>query len=136
VQGGDRRCAGYVDRCSEALGGEVDPLPLFGNISASLPARSASTPSRTAISTFSGSSAPWVRQNSTLSFQVKQLLLRVPDELHERLARRSIPEGTSVNALATGVLDVAVTDVARDPRSIGRARASGRGFLLFITLHE
>ncbi|MCY7297834.1 MAG: toxin-antitoxin system HicB family antitoxin [Ilumatobacteraceae bacterium] len=62
-----------------------------------------------------------------LILQVKQLLLRVPDELHERLARRAIAEGTSVNALATGVLDVAVTDVARDPRSMVRARASAAG---------
>ena len=63
---------------------------------------------------------------------MKQLLLRVPDELHERLARRAVAEGTSVNALATGVLDVAVLDVAvadaaTGPRLVLRARAAAAG---------
>lgn len=58
---------------------------------------------------------------------MKQLLLRVPDELHARLARRAIAEGTSVNALATGVLDVAITAVASTPQSILRARAAAAG---------
>ena len=63
---------------------------------------------------------------------MKQLLLRVPDELHERLARRAAAEGTSVNALATGVLDVAVLDVAvadaaTGPRLVLRARAAAAG---------
>lgn len=55
------------------------------------------------------------------------MLLRVPDELHARLARRAVAEGTSVNALVTDVLDVAVTDVAGSPRSILRARAAAAG---------
>lgn len=38
---------------------------------------------------------------------VKQLLLRVPDDLHRRLALRASHEGRSVNALATEVLQVA-----------------------------
>lgn len=58
---------------------------------------------------------------------MKQLLLRVPDELHARLARRAMAEGTSVNALATGVLDVAIIAVASTPRSILRARAAAAG---------
>ena len=64
---------------------------------------------------------------------VKQLLLRVPDELHQRLARRAVVEGTSVNALATGVLNAAVLDVgvggsvSTDLRSVLRARAAAAG---------
>ncbi|MDP2293430.1 MAG: toxin-antitoxin system HicB family antitoxin [Actinomycetota bacterium] len=58
---------------------------------------------------------------------MKQLLLRVPDELHERLARRAVAEGMSVNALATGVLDVAVTDAGGTPKSTLRARATALG---------
>lgn len=63
---------------------------------------------------------------------MKQLLLRVPDELHKRLSRRAAAEGTSVNALATGVLDVAVLDVvpadeATGPRLLLRARAAAAG---------
>lgn len=40
---------------------------------------------------------------------VKQLLLRVPDDLHRRLTERASREGRSVNALATEVLQVAAT---------------------------
>jgi plasmid stability protein len=40
---------------------------------------------------------------------VKQLLLRVPDELHQRLSQRAEREGRSVNALATEVLAVAAS---------------------------
>lgn len=40
---------------------------------------------------------------------MKQLLLRVPDELHRRLARRAQREHRSVNALATEVLSLATS---------------------------
>lgn len=40
---------------------------------------------------------------------MKQLLLRVPDELHRRLARRAQREHRSVNALATEVLSLAAS---------------------------
>lgn len=59
---------------------------------------------------------------------MRQLLLRVPDELHERLARRAKAEGTSVNALATEVLDVAITETPSSARSTLRARAAAAGF--------
>jgi plasmid stability protein len=37
---------------------------------------------------------------------MKQLLLRVPDDVHRRLAMRAAREGRSVNALATELLDL------------------------------
>lgn len=40
---------------------------------------------------------------------MKQLLLRVPDDLHRRLAQRAAHEHRSVNALATEVLAVAAS---------------------------
>lgn len=40
---------------------------------------------------------------------MKQLLLRVPDELHRRLAQRAQREHRSVNALATEVLSLAAS---------------------------
>ncbi|MDX6240733.1 MAG: HicB family [Kribbellaceae bacterium] len=36
---------------------------------------------------------------------MRQLLLRVPDDLHARLAARAQERGQSVNALATELLD-------------------------------
>lgn len=45
---------------------------------------------------------------------VKQLLLRVPDDLHRRLAARAAREGRSMNELATEVLRVAAST---DPSS-------------------
>ncbi len=40
---------------------------------------------------------------------MKQLLLRVPDDIHRRLAQRAAREHRSVNALATEVLAVAAS---------------------------
>jgi len=45
---------------------------------------------------------------------MRQLLLRVPDDLHRRLAERAAREGRSVNALATEVLALAAST---DPAS-------------------
>lgn len=47
---------------------------------------------------------------------MKQLLLRVPDELHRRLAQRARRERRSVNALATEVLTVAASIDPSDRR--------------------
>ncbi|MEO5724370.1 MAG: toxin-antitoxin system HicB family antitoxin [Ilumatobacteraceae bacterium] len=61
---------------------------------------------------------------------MRQLLLRVPDELHRRLARRAKRERRSVNAVANEMLGASVDldiGVARD--SI-RARAAAHGLLL------
>jgi plasmid stability protein len=60
---------------------------------------------------------------------VKQLLLRVPDELHQRLADRARHEGRSVNAIATEMLDTSVAAESGSPRDVLRARAAARGLL-------
>jgi plasmid stability protein len=60
---------------------------------------------------------------------MKQLLLRVPDELHRRLADRALSEGRSVNVLATEMLDTSVAAVSGSARDVLRARAAARGLL-------
>jgi predicted transcriptional regulator len=59
---------------------------------------------------------------------MKQLLLRVPDELHERLSKRARLEGRSVNALATEALDN-VPVVEPSARELIRRRAGAAGLL-------
>jgi predicted HicB family RNase H-like nuclease len=44
---------------------------------------------------------------------LKQLLLRVPEDVHRRLAARAKREGRSVNALATEILDAAAAAAER-----------------------
>ncbi len=56
---------------------------------------------------------------------MKQLLLRVPDEIHGRLAARAARAGRSVNAVATEILDAAVDADEGDRRARLRARARG-----------
>ena len=63
---------------------------------------------------------------------MRQLLLRVPDELHERLARRAAAEGVSINALANGALEMSVTGGATTGRDVVRARAATRGLLRLV----
>ena len=60
---------------------------------------------------------------------MKQLLLRVPDELHRRLAARAVRDGRSVNALATEILDAAADTDEGDRRDRLRARAVASGVL-------
>jgi plasmid stability protein len=60
---------------------------------------------------------------------MKQLLLRVPDELHRRLAARAARDDRSVNALATQILDAAVDADEGDRRARLRATASATGLL-------
>jgi plasmid stability protein len=60
---------------------------------------------------------------------VKQLLLRVPEEMHRRLAARAAREGRSVNALATEVLDAAADADQGDRRARLRAQAATQGTL-------
>lgn len=60
---------------------------------------------------------------------MKQLLLRVPDELHQRLADRARNEGRSVNAIATEMLDTSVAAHSGSARDVVRARAAARGLL-------
>jgi plasmid stability protein len=60
---------------------------------------------------------------------VKQLLLRVPADLHRRLAARAAREGRSVNAVATELLDLTAEADQGDRRSRLRAAAAAAGFL-------
>jgi len=60
---------------------------------------------------------------------MKQLLLRVPDSVHERIAARAAREGRSINAVATEIIDSAA-DADRGNRSARlRARAAATGAL-------
>jgi plasmid stability protein len=63
---------------------------------------------------------------------MKQLLLRVPDELHQRLSARARHEGRSVNLIATEMLDTSVTAESGTARDVVRARAAARGLLRTI----
>lgn len=60
---------------------------------------------------------------------VKQLLLRVPVELHQRLVARAAREGRSLNALATEILDAAAEADSGDRRAKLRAAAAASGAL-------
>ncbi len=60
---------------------------------------------------------------------VKQLLLRVPEGLHRRLAARAAREGRSVNAVATEILDAAAEADRGDRRARLRAAAAAAGTL-------
>ncbi len=63
---------------------------------------------------------------------MKQLLLRVPDELHSRLAARARHEGRSVNVIATEMLDTSVAAQSGSACDVVRARAAARGMLRSI----
>jgi hypothetical protein len=60
---------------------------------------------------------------------MKQLLLRVPEDLHRRLAARAGREGRSLNAVATEILDAAADADHGDRRARARARAAAAGLL-------
>jgi plasmid stability protein len=60
---------------------------------------------------------------------VKQILLRVPDDVHRRLAARAAREGRSVNAVATELLDLTADADQGDRRSRLRATAAAAGVL-------
>lgn len=60
---------------------------------------------------------------------MKQLLLRVPDDVHRRLAARAARAGQSVNAVANEILDAAVDADQGDRRARLRARAGTLGVL-------
>lgn len=60
---------------------------------------------------------------------MRQLLLRVPDDVHRRLAARAEREGRSVNSVANEILDAAVDADRGDPRSRLRAKALAAGVL-------
>jgi plasmid stability protein len=60
---------------------------------------------------------------------LKQLLLRVPEDVHRRLAARARREGRSVNAVATEILDAAAAGDQGDRRARLRAAAAAAGTL-------
>jgi plasmid stability protein len=60
---------------------------------------------------------------------MKQLLLRVPDDVHRRLAARAARAGQSINAVANEILDAAVDADEGDRRLRLRARAATLGLL-------
>ncbi|MDD7811559.1 toxin-antitoxin system HicB family antitoxin [Mycobacterium sp. CSUR Q5927] len=60
---------------------------------------------------------------------MKQLLLRVPEDLHRRLVARAAREGRSLNALATEILDAAAEADSGDRRAKLRAAAAASGVL-------
>jgi plasmid stability protein len=61
---------------------------------------------------------------------VKQLLLRVPDSVHQRIAARAAREGRSINAVATEIIDAAADADQGDRTSRLRARAAATGSLV------
>ncbi len=60
---------------------------------------------------------------------MKQVLLRVDDELHAQLTERAQRERRSVNALANEILSRATQAGATSPRQQVRARAAALGLL-------
>ncbi len=61
--------------------------------------------------------------------RMKQLLLRVPEDVHARLAARAAKEGRSINSVATEMLDTAIDVVPTNPQTVVRARAAAAGLL-------
>lgn len=64
---------------------------------------------------------------------MKQLLLRVPEDVHRRLVARAAREGRSVNAVATKILDAAADADTGDRREQLRAAATAAGTLRRVT---
>ena len=58
---------------------------------------------------------------------MKQILLRVPDEVHRRLTERARRDGRSVNALAGELLDLGASADEGGRRGRLRARAAAAG---------
>jgi plasmid stability protein len=68
---------------------------------------------------------------------VRQLLLRVPEDLHRRIAARAAREGRSMNAVAGAILDAATdADLGAPPtpQERLRARAAALGMLSEATV--
>ena len=62
---------------------------------------------------------------------MKQLILRVSDDLHRRIAARAAREGKSVNAWASSLLEATVdADVAEDRQARAAAKAAELGMLV------
>lgn len=62
---------------------------------------------------------------------MKQLIIRVSPELHQRIAARAVREGKSVNAWVRDLLEVSVdADVAEDRQARADAKAAALGMLV------
>ncbi|HEX6197014.1 MAG TPA: toxin-antitoxin system HicB family antitoxin [Jiangellaceae bacterium] len=61
---------------------------------------------------------------------VKQMLLRVPDDLHGRLARAARERGTSVNALANQILNDVIPAAEDNRLTALREKARNLGVLV------
>lgn len=62
---------------------------------------------------------------------MKQLIIRVSPELHQRIAARAAREGKSVNAWVRDLLDVTVdADIAKDRQARADAKARALGMLV------
>jgi plasmid stability protein len=60
---------------------------------------------------------------------MKQLLLRVPEDIHRRLVARAAREGRSLNAVATEILDAAADADSGDRHARLRAAAAAAATL-------
>lgn len=60
---------------------------------------------------------------------MKQILLRVPEETHRKLAARAARLGRSINSVANEILHAAVDSDLGDRRTRLRARAASLGIL-------
>jgi HicB family len=64
---------------------------------------------------------------------VKQLILRVSEDLHRRIAARAAREGLSVNAWTSRLLAATVdADIAQDRQTRANAKAAALGMLVTI----
>jgi plasmid stability protein len=61
---------------------------------------------------------------------MRQLLLRVPESVHARIAARAAREGRSINAVATEIIDAAADADRGDRGTRLRAQAAASGALL------
>lgn len=70
---------------------------------------------------------------SALAFlRVKQMILRVSDDLHRRITARAAREGKSVNAWATDLLDISADADVGDRQARANAKAAALGMLVEI----
>lgn len=64
---------------------------------------------------------------------MKQLLLRIPEDLHSRLTAQARANGESVNALATSTLEATFSQERLTERDRVRLRARAAGLVPHIT---
>lgn len=63
---------------------------------------------------------------------MRQLLLRVPDSVHARIAARAAREGRSINAVATEIIDAAADADGGSRTERLRADAAAAGILVNV----